>query len=389
MLPCNEPGPEDASPDTAPRQEHSPASHAALKTSLTHALNEHAIFACVDGSGIITFVNPALCRVLQRSAEELVGQHVGSVDASLQAPETLQSLGDAISRGEVWRGELNGRARDGSSRWLAATVAPLATGDDRQYVAVAADITESKRRSLAQLLQQRAELERHWDSQYAHAASHDLQEPLRAIVSCGQLLQTEYSANTDTTVRQLIDHMVDGGQRMQRLVLDLLAYSRLGTLGPRLVSVSSCDALHQAAAQLKAKLQDTGATLDAQDLPSVFSDPLELVQLFQNLLSNALEYRAQESPTIRVSAALDGDFWRFSVADNGIGIDEGDFARIFGLFQRLHARNPHTGTGIGLSLCKKIVERHGGRIWVESEIGRGATFHFTLPARGGTNLSSC
>ena len=380
MTACSDVGPDAARPNGETRELHLPACDAALTASLMRVLDEHAIVACADGTGHLTFVNPALCRLLQRAPGELIGQPALSLDAGLEPPDTLPGLEQALSRGQVWRGELSGRARDGSAHWLAATIVPFAVDDQRQYVAVATDVTEWKGRALAALLQQRAEIERRWDAQYARAASHDLQEPLRAIVSCGQLLQSEFAANTDTTVRQLIEHMVDGGQRMQRLVLGLLAYTRLGAHEPRLVSVSSRDAFQQAAEQLNARREETGATIEAGDLPTVVSDPLELVQLFHNLLRNALDYRAEGRPIIHVSAALDGEFWRFSIADNGIGIEARDFPRIFGLFQRLHAPS-RSSTGLGLSMCKKIVERHGGRIWVESQAGRGATFHFTLPAR--------
>jgi two-component system, chemotaxis family, sensor kinase Cph1 len=384
VLPCDEAALNRPRLDAEARESGVSPRTAELGTSLMHALDEHALVACADGAGRITFANSAFCRASQRTRHELLGEHVRSIDAGLQPPELQRAIWETISRGESWRGELRGRAKDGSAYWVAATVAPLATGSpgERQYVLIAADITQAKLRSITERSRERAELERGWDAQYAHAASHDLQEPIRAIVSCGQLLQTEYAANIDETMRQLIDHMVDGGQRMQRLVLGLLAYSRLGTQAPRLVPVSSREALQQAAGQLKSKLQETGASIDVGELPSVLSDPPELVQLFYNLLSNALEYRAERSPVIQVSAALDGDCWRFSVADNGIGIEERSFARIFALFQRLHTRARYDGTGLGLSMCKKIVERHGGRIWVESESGRGATFHFTLAAHG-------
>jgi PAS domain S-box-containing protein len=384
VLPCDESAPDTPRLEAEARESGVSPRTAELDTSLMRALDEHAVVACADGAGRITFASSAFCRVSQRTLHDLMGKHVGSIEAGAHPPELLRAIWETISSGETWRGELRGRAKDGSAYWLAGTVAPLATGSpgDRRYVLVAADITEAKLRSITELSRERAELERGWDAQYSHAASHDLQEPLRAIVSCGQLLQTEYAANVDETMRQLIDHMVDGGQRMQRLVLGLLAYSRLGSHAPRLVPVSSREALQQAAGQLKSKLQETGASIDLGDLPSVLSDPPELVQLFYNLLSNALEYRAERRPVIQVRAALDGDCWRFSVADNGIGIEERNFTRIFVLFQRLHARGRYDGTGLGLSMCKKIVERHGGRIWVESASGRGATFHFTLAAHG-------
>jgi PAS domain S-box-containing protein len=355
-----------------------------LWADLTSVLDAHAFVACTDGAGLITFVSPACCRLFGYTREELVGKTPGMLSAELDG-DRVPELGQQLARGETWRGELSLRAKDGVRHWVAATLAPLA-GSSReasQYVAVGIDITESKLATLAELERQRSELAR-CDAelgQYAYVASHDLQEPLRAIVGCGQLLRQEYMTEShDPTARQLLDHMIEGGQRMQGLVLALLAYSRVGTGARHRVWYSSRDALDQAIRLLETSIAEAGATVETSDLPTVCSDPQQLVQLFQNLLENALKYRGPERPVIVVSAARDGDFWRFSVADNGIGIDRQYFERIFVLFQRLHPRNKYPGTGIGLSLCKKIVERHGGRIWVDSEHSRGATFHFTLPA---------
>jgi light-regulated signal transduction histidine kinase (bacteriophytochrome) len=168
---------------------------------------------------------------------------------------------------------------------------------------------------------------------------------------------------------------------MQQLVLDLLAYARAGTHRPRLMQLSSQDALARALAQLTTAVLESNAEIDAQDLPTVLADPDELVELFRQLASNAIQYRGRERPVIRVRATRDGAFWRFSVSDNGIGIEPDAHRRIFSLFRRLNARHEHASRGLGLAVCQKIVERHGGRIWVESELGGGATFFFTLPAR--------
>jgi light-regulated signal transduction histidine kinase (bacteriophytochrome) len=295
--------------------------------------------------------------------------------------EAALELPEALGRGDSWMGELAYRARDGSLRWVAATVTPVHPGTHprTRYVCICTDITEAKRRELSERCQHQ-EQQRRSDEQYAHAASHDLQEPLRAIVSCGQMLEQDFGGSVDPTAKQLIAHMVEGGKRMQRLVLDLLDYARSGTQNPRLVCASSEDALARALAQLQTSIVESGAEIDAQGLPPVLADPQQLVELFHHLSSNALAYRGAERPLIRVRAARDGAFWRFSLSDNGIGINPDAHRRIFSLFQRLDARHTAANRGLGLPLCKKIVERHGGRIWVESERGRGATFFFTLPA---------
>jgi chemotaxis family two-component system sensor kinase Cph1 len=356
-----------------------------LPAELASALDQHAIVACADRAGLITFVNPACCRVSGYTREELIGKGHDILRAEHHEGEPVRALWQKLAQGESWRGELQLRAKDGAEHWVAASVSPLAgsTREASHYVAVCIDITQNKLATLAELERQRSMLAHCNEEleQYAYVASHDLQEPLRAIVGCGQLLREEYATGThDDTARQLLDHMIEGGQRMQRLVLALLAYSRLGTREPRRVRISSRDALDQALRLLGTAIEEAGATIEARDLPAVSSDPEQIVQLFQNLLENAIKFHGTERPVIRVDATRDGDFWRFSITDNGIGIDRQYFQRIFVLFQRLHARNKYPGTGVGLTLCKKIVEGHGGRIWVDSEHSRGATFHFTLPA---------
>lgn len=353
-----------------------------LPADVSAAIARHVAVACTDDAGCITFVSRAFCRLSGHTREELLGRDYRSLDDGSVSHELCAELRQTLANGESWTGELERRARDGSARWVAATVAPLGAGahPGARYVCVCSDVTRAKSRSL-ESLERRDEQQRQREEQYAHAASHDLQEPLRAIVSCGQLLEQDYAQSVDPTAKQLIAHMVEGGKRMQRLTLDLLSYARAGTHRPRLTCTSSHDALAQALARLHTAVQESGAEIDAQDLPTVLADPQELVELFHHLSSNALAYRGAERPVIRVRAVMDGAFWRFSLSDNGVGIDPESHRRIFNLFQRLHARHESASRGLGLPLCRKIVERHGGRIWVESERGRGATFFFTLPAR--------
>lgn len=358
-----------------------PGRDAQLALGMFAALDRHVAIACADDAGCISFANRAFCRLSGHAREELLGRDHRLLDAANYPREVLAELCQTLARGETWIGELEHRSKDGSNRWLAATVAPIGhAGTTGGYVCVCSDITLAKRRALMEIEQYQEQL-RHCDEQYAYAASHDLQEPLRAIVGCGQLLEQEFRASVDPTANQLVAHMVEGGKRMQQLVVDLLSYARVGTQRPRLVRVNSHDALAQASRQLETAVRETGAEIDAQGLPPVLCDPQQLVELFQHLLGNALSYRGAERPLVRVRAALEGTFWRFSVADNGVGIEPHSHSRVFLLFQRLHARREQASRGLGLSVCKKIVERHGGRIWVESERGRGATFFFTLPAR--------
>jgi light-regulated signal transduction histidine kinase (bacteriophytochrome) len=218
--------------------------------------------------------------------------------------------------------------------------------------------------------------------QFAYVASHDLQEPLRMVASYTQLLARRYRGKLDADADEFIAFAVEGVTRMQSLINDLLIYARIGSHADDVVQADSGAALDRALANLKTTIADTGAAISRTAMPVVRADPTQLDQLFQNLLSNALKFRRDERPEVAVGAEALGDLWHFSVRDNGIGIDPSYFDRIFVIFQRLHNRDKYEGTGIGLSICKKIVERHGGTMWVESRPGSGSTFHFTLPAGG-------
>jgi len=328
------------------------------------------------------------------SEHGLAGQDIigcGHYEVFPEMPEGRRETHQRALRGEVLRGEDQPIPRDGAPEWISWEVRPWHAHDGSVGgLMIFTQRTTARKLLELALEQQKAELQRSNSDlersnreleQYAYIASHDLQEPLRAVVGCGQLLQEQCSAGMDATALSLVGHMVEGGLRMQRLVSDLLAYSRVGTEERRAVLVDTAGALRQATAQLEVAIAESGASIEADELPGVIADPVQVVQLFQNLLGNALKYKSTERPCVRVHAARTGAFFEFSVADNGIGIDRQYFERIFVIFQRLHTRTAYPGTGIGLSLCRKIVERHGGRIWVESEPGRGSTFFFTLPAQ--------
>jgi light-regulated signal transduction histidine kinase (bacteriophytochrome) len=227
-----------------------------------------------------------------------------------------------------------------------------------------------------ELQRSNAELE-----QFAYVASHDLQEPLRMVSSYTQLITKRYGDKLNDEAKEFMHYVVDGAARMKQLIEDLLAYSRVGTKGKEFKPMPMEAAVRRAITNLRAAIEESSAAVTWDPLPTVLGDEAQLAQLYQNLFGNALKFRGPGVPRIHVSAAERDADWQFTIADNGIGIEPQYFERIFMLFQRLHTMGDYPGTGIGLAICKKVVERHGGRIWVSSTPGEGSQFHFTLPKK--------
>ena len=242
---------------------------------------------------------------------------------------------------------------------------------------------EAQENSLKQLKAREKELKRSNKEleQFAYVASHDLQEPLRMVSSYTQLLEKRYKDQLDQDAKDFIGFAVDGANRMQRLINDLLSYSRVNTRGQPFITVDSQSVLGQAIANLHSHIEETGAVVTTDNLPEIKGDESQLLRLFQNLIENALKFSGSESPRIHISAKNQKNSWLFSIKDNGMGIDPKYKDKIFVIFQRLHSKTEYKGTGIGLSICKRIVERHGGHIWVESTLNEGSTFYFTIPKR--------
>jgi len=255
-----------------------------------------------------------------------------------------------------------------------------ADGKPLYFLTMIEDITE--RKNSEKLLQIRAEelarsnedLER-----FAYVASHDLQEPLRNVASCLQMLEQIHSGKLGKDSDQLIRYAVDSAKRMKMLIVGLLDYSRISTRGGPLQNTASEEALEQSLLNLRYAISDNNARVTHDPLPKVPADRVQLLQIFQNLIANAINFRRDEPPSIHVSAQKKGNEWNFSVRDNGVGIEKRHFDRIFEIFQQLSRKGLPESTGMGLAIVKKIIERHHGRIWVESEVGAGSTFYFTIP----------
>ena len=331
---------------------------------------------------IIKQANDRICEMTGYSSEELLGQsakilYLTEEEFELVGQEKYSQIGKQ-GTGTV---ETCWRRKDGEVIDVQLSLAPIDPEDLSVGVTFTAlDITERKQaeaalaRKTEELACSNAELE-----QFAYVASHDLQEPLRMVSSYVQLLARRYKEKLDSDADDFINFAVDGANRMQALIRDLLAYSRVGTRGERLEPTSCETVLDQTLANLQFAIEENGARVTHDPLPTVLADPSQLSQLFQNLIGNAIKFRRDEAPHVHLGAERRENEWLFSVRDNGIGIDQEYGERIFEIFQRLHGRNDYSGTGIGLAICKKIVERHGGRIWVVSDPGGGSTFYFTLP----------
>ena len=243
------------------------------------------------------------------------------------------------------------------------------------------DLLVERKHAEEQIRQHAAELARSNSelAQFAYVVSHDLQEPLRVIAGYAQLLKRSYLGKLDSDADAFVNFIVQGARRMHALINDLLEYSRLQTRGRPFQPIECATLVEQALINLKTAIEESGATVTYNGLPTVLADGLQLTQIFQNLISNAIKFRSKDAPRIEIAVERRGQEWCFAVHDNGIGLDQQYADRIFIIFQRLHTQQEYPGTGIGLAICKRVVERHGGRIWVESAVGQGATFYFTLP----------
>ena len=347
-----------------------------------------------NAEGIISLANTQAARLFGYSHQELMGRQLSSLlldrtetpaDALEGEPDSARltrerALIDLRARGAL----LDGVRQNGERFPVDFSQSPLVSGQEHLLITAVRDRTEqqraeeSMRKFSLDLARSNAELER-----FAYVASHDLQEPLRMVSSYTQLLSRRYKGKLDADADEFIAYAVDGATRMQKLIGDLLMLSRVGTQARPSEPVDTGAVLDRVCGDLQSVIATAGAEIRRPEkMPIVLADGTQIGQLFQNILGNGLKFHGEVPPRIEVSVVPEegGDFWRFAFKDNGIGIEKQYFERIFVIFQRLHAKDSYAGTGIGLAVCKKIVERHGGKLWVESTPGEGTTFLFTLPA---------
>jgi PAS domain S-box-containing protein len=342
-----------------------------------------------DKSGRIVVINRMTEKLFGYGRDDLIGQPIETLIPERYRsahPNHRQGYYSDLPTRPMGKGlELFGRRKDGSEFPVEIGLSPLVAGESLLVTAVIRDVSERKK------IQQ--ELERHSIEleasnkeleQFAYVASHDLQEPLRMVASYAQLLARRNKGKLDEDSEEFIDYIVDGATRMQALINDLLSYSRVGSRGKDLVPTDSGAVLQRVLANLRTTIENEHASVTHDTMPKILADASQLAQIFQNLISNAIKFHGEKAPVVHIGAKQSDDEVIFSVKDEGIGIEKKYTGRIFEIFQRLHGKHEYPGTGIGLAICKKIVERHGGRIWIESEENKGSTFFFTIRTPGNT-----
>ena len=335
-------------------------------------------------NGHFRLVNRQLAYILGYEEDELIGRpslgFVLAEDRDTVRENAVRMLKAGCSLGYEFRIV----TKQAKIKWVMETVAPVHYQRKRATLGSLVDVTERKQveerlnQITAEMQRSNTELE-----QFAYVISHDLQEPLRMVSSYTQLLAKRYSNKLDSDADEFIAYAVDGAKRMQTLLHDLLDYSRVGTRGKPFTLVNCEHVVEQAMANLKIAIEESEAAVSYDVLPTVMGDEGQLVQLFQNLIGNAIKFRREEPPKVHIWARRRNSVVTFSVNDNGIGINPQHSQSIFEIFRRLHTREEYPGTGMGLAICKKIVERHGGHISVQSQPGQGSTFDFSVDMGGG------
>jgi len=344
--------------------------------------NSSDMITILEADGTIKYESPSIERFLGYSKTELIGKKVLDFVHPEDIKVAVNTLSNSIKNPGVSLSlEVRFKHKNGSWRVLEVTGKNLL--DNPAVAGIVVNSRDITNRKVAEenLLKLNEELKRsNFDlQQFAYATSHDLQEPLRVVAGFIKLLAKRYKDKLDTKADEFINLTLEGINRMDTLIKDLLAYSQIGTKGKTFKPTDCAKVLENALANLKTAIEENNANITYDNLPVVMADATKLVSLFQNLIANAIKFKSNQKPHIHISSKKNNSEWLFSIKDNGIGIDPKDAERIFIIFQRLHSKSEYPGTGIGLAICKRIVEQHGGKIWVESEKGKGSTFYFTIP----------
>ncbi|MBL9212449.1 MAG: PAS domain S-box protein [Opitutaceae bacterium] len=360
---------------------------------LKAALDEHAIVAITDPRGRITYVNDKFCAISKYSREELIGQDHRIINSGHHPKQFIRELWETIGRGRVWHGEIKNQAKDGSFYWVDTTIVPFLdeNGSPRQYVAIRADITtrkaaeETVRHLNADLEQRVKERTAQFEAAnreleaFSYSVSHDLRAPLRAIDGYSQAVLEDFAALLPEEGRRHLETIRQSAQRMGELIDDLLAFARLGRQELARRPIDMADLVRRALADLEFATRDRPVEIQVGALPECSGDFVLLKQVWLNLLSNALKYtRKRAAAKVEVGCLTNQHEQVYFVRDNGTGFDMRYVGKLFGVFQRLHRAEDYEGTGVGLAIVQRIVHRHGGRVWAEAAVDRGATFYFTV-----------
>ncbi|MBL7554946.1 MAG: PAS domain S-box protein [Bdellovibrionaceae bacterium] len=352
---------------------------------LKSAIDEAAIVAITDKSGKITYVNKKFCAISKYSESELLGNTHRIINSNYHPKEFFIDMWNTISEGKTWEGEIRNRAKDGSLYWVNTTIVPFmdADGKPERYVAVRYEITERKlAEEQLKIYSKKLEISNQELQDFASVAAHDLQEPLRKIQTFSDRVKLKAKDSISPEAYDYLDRVQASAKRMQILINDLLTYSRVTTKANPFSQVSLNKIVTQVKSDLEIRIEQTAGTVNISNLPDIDADPTQMHQLFQNLISNALKFHKPDCPPIvTISANVDDKTCAITIADNGIGFEQKYADRIFTIFQRLHGRHEYEGTGIGLAVCRKIIDRHGGRIVAQSELGKGSTFIIYLPIK--------
>lgn len=350
------------------------------------ALDESSIVAITDQKGIIKYVNDNFCRISKYDAGELLGQDHRIINSGYHSKEFIRNLWITIATGKIWKGELKNRAKDGTVYWVDTTIVPFLNehGKPYQYIAIRADITgrkiaEEENQKLNEDLELTVKQRTEELEAFTYSVSHDLRAPLRAINGFAKMLNEEYSAAFDAEAMRLFKRIEENAKKMGALIDDLLEFSKLGRKEIHRSPVQMTELVQETLSEINTTLHHK-ASVHIHPLHAAHVDNTLIKQVMVNLISNALKYSSKaEKPAIEIKSYRTGDEIIYSVSDNGVGFDNQYAGKLFGVFQRLHLQKDFEGTGVGLALVKRIIDKHGGRVWAEGELNKGATFFFSLP----------